>query len=207
MKMDKKKAIDLIKVQVLGCIETEDLAELKSAMENNEDFPMKELGEYQNLAALIPSGLQIELPSPQLKDKVARKLYRLRDEIKAQKLKETAIETETAVTEEEAPLLETDDTENIDVKIDEPELNKQPDISEPEVEAIVESRGQEVEARFKESIDDEKVEKKIKQYIATYYEAELGELKKSGKRNFIINLILSIIALAAAAFAVFQNFG
>jgi len=45
------------------------------------------LGEFQNLASLLPSTLKIENPDPQLKDNVAKKLYRLKDEIRAQRQK------------------------------------------------------------------------------------------------------------------------
>ena len=56
-------------------------------LDSSEDFNIQALGEYQNLASLLPLILTIEYPDPQLKDNVAKKLYRLKDEIKAQRQK------------------------------------------------------------------------------------------------------------------------
>lgn len=63
----------------LGCLDREDFNRLIEYTESSGSFPWQELGEYQNLAALLPSFLNIEQPAPNIKDKVARKLYRLKD--------------------------------------------------------------------------------------------------------------------------------
>jgi len=78
---------DLIYAYSLGCLEDEELQRLNSRQDNEEELNMKELGEFQNLVSLLPSSLTIEMPDPQLKDNVAKKLYRLKDEIKAQRQK------------------------------------------------------------------------------------------------------------------------
>jgi hypothetical protein len=78
---------DLIYAYSLGCIDKEELLELNSQLDNGEEFNIKELGEFQNLVSLLPSTLTLENPDPQLKDNVAKKLYRLKDEIKSQRLK------------------------------------------------------------------------------------------------------------------------
>jgi len=71
----------------LGCLDKEDKKNLNVFIENGGDFNFQELGEYQNLVSLLPCILTIETPEPQLKDDVARKLYRLKDEIKATRYK------------------------------------------------------------------------------------------------------------------------
>jgi hypothetical protein len=81
--MEKKKLIELIKLEVLDCLNKADEETLRLSKEVDSDFPWKELGEYQNLAALLPVALPIEFPVSELKDKVALKLYNMRDEIKA----------------------------------------------------------------------------------------------------------------------------
>ncbi len=87
----------------VGCLDKEDYIQLIEYLENGGDFPFQELGEYQNLAALLPSFLNIESPPPELKDKVARRLYRLRDEKKPVAPKAPAIKQsqkrKTALTE------------------------------------------------------------------------------------------------------------
>ena len=64
----------------LGCLDDEDLNILEEYLQSGGEFAWQELGEYQNLASLLPSILNIEVPPPQLKDSVARNLYRIRNE-------------------------------------------------------------------------------------------------------------------------------
>ena len=71
---------DLLHAYALGCLDPKDLNILNEFLDTGEEFFWEELGEYQNLAALLPSILNIETPGMELKDKVARKLYNLRNE-------------------------------------------------------------------------------------------------------------------------------
>ncbi len=71
---------DLLHAYALGCLNKSDLEKLQDYLKTSNDFPWEELGEYQNLIALLPSILSIEAPNPQLKDKVARRLYRVKEE-------------------------------------------------------------------------------------------------------------------------------
>lgn len=73
---------DLLYAYSLGCLDGEDLKKLQEHFDSGDDYSWQELGEFQNLTALLPSILEIEIPGPDLKDKVARKLYRLRGEKK-----------------------------------------------------------------------------------------------------------------------------
>jgi len=81
--MDKKKSVDLIKLEVLGSINDKDRETLQTLKNEGEDFPWKELGEYQNLIAMLPLSLELKHPATELKDKTAMKLYSIRDQIKA----------------------------------------------------------------------------------------------------------------------------
>jgi hypothetical protein len=71
---------NLLHAYALGSLNNQDVKELKSYLKSGSEFEWAELGEYQNLAALLPSILNLENPPAKLKDKVARKLYRIRDE-------------------------------------------------------------------------------------------------------------------------------
>jgi hypothetical protein len=81
--MDKKKSIDLIKLEVLGCLNDKDKESLRILKDEGGEVPWKEWGEYQNLAAMIPNSLELKHPANELKDKTAMKLYSIRDEIKS----------------------------------------------------------------------------------------------------------------------------
>ena len=78
----QKEYYDLLYAYTLGCLDNEELEQLKKYLDTGENFPWQELGEFQNLSSLLPSILSIESPKQEVKDKVARKLYRIRQEIK-----------------------------------------------------------------------------------------------------------------------------
>jgi hypothetical protein len=67
----------------LGCLDKGDFIDLMEFIDGGGSFPWQELGEYQNLCALLPSFLHLEEIPIGVKDKVARRLYRYRDEKKA----------------------------------------------------------------------------------------------------------------------------
>lgn len=81
--MDRKKVLELIKLDVLSCLNEKDKEAYEGFKLNHDDFPWKDLGDYQHLVALIPSILEIKYPESDLKDKTALKLYNIREEIKA----------------------------------------------------------------------------------------------------------------------------
>jgi len=63
----------------LGCLDRNEYFEILEKMQDKLHFPFQELGEFQNLVALLPTILNIETPKPEVKDKVARRLYRIKD--------------------------------------------------------------------------------------------------------------------------------
>ncbi len=74
---------ELLQAYALGCLDKEDLFALQEFLGEGGELSWTDLGEYQNLTALLPSILNIESPSLELKDKVARNLYRIRTEKRA----------------------------------------------------------------------------------------------------------------------------
>ena len=75
--MFKKRDIELIVLEVLGCLDNSERESLRFLKKNDENFCWKELGENQNLTALLPSILKIEKPSVETKIVLVRKLNRL----------------------------------------------------------------------------------------------------------------------------------
>lgn len=84
----KQEASDLIYAGVLGCLDRADQTKLNEYISSGGELPSN-MGELQNIAAMLPIILQAENPDPELKDKVARKLYRIKDEIRAKVNTET----------------------------------------------------------------------------------------------------------------------
>ncbi len=80
--ISKQEAGELIFAGVLGCLDRVDQSKLNEFINSGGALPPS-VGEFQNIAAMLPIILNAEKPDPQLKDKVARKLYRIKDEIRA----------------------------------------------------------------------------------------------------------------------------
>jgi hypothetical protein len=192
--MEKKKLIELIKLEVLDCLNKADEETLRLSKEVDSDFPWKELGEYQNLAALLPVALPIEFPVSELKDKVALKLYNMRDEIKA-KLDAKKIP-------EEIPVLQEVKEEMVEEEIQFDEINiitQEEEVAQVTVANKFEQKriAEEVKAdlRSKVTFDKELVEKTVKEYLKFHFEPELKSIKSDIKRNLIISLALFAISL------------
>lgn len=75
--MFKKRDTELIILEVLGCLDEVDKKSLQFLKENDESFCWNELGECQNLSALLPSILKADKPSTQSKEVLVRRLNRL----------------------------------------------------------------------------------------------------------------------------------
>jgi hypothetical protein len=76
---------NMIQAYSLGCLKPEEIRQIRKFGKNDPDFNLKELGKYQNLTALLPSSLPLEIPDQRVKEKVARKLYRLKEDTKSRK--------------------------------------------------------------------------------------------------------------------------
>lgn len=80
-------------------------SELKDFPEFNDESFLNELASFQNDLSLLPVTLQIENPPTQLKDKVARKLYRIKDEIRT-KVKQVNLNNPEIIAESTAEIKE-----------------------------------------------------------------------------------------------------
>jgi hypothetical protein len=196
--MEKKKAIELIKLEVFDCLNNEDAEILRLSKEFDADFPWKELGEYQNLAALLPVALTIEFPVGELKDKVALKLYNMRDDIKAKLDAKKKLEEPPVLKEVEEEIVEEEIVEE-EIQLDEINITPQ---EEEVVQVSVPNKfeqkriAEEVKAdlRSKVTFDKELVEKTVKEYLKSHLEPELKLIRDSIKRNLIISLALFAIS-------------
>ena len=93
--MDKSKILYLIALETVGSISVNDSSELFKAMRSEKDFPWKEMGDYQNLAALLSLVVNEELPAENLKNEL---LYEIK---KIEKRKRNwAIESDLKIKEE-----------------------------------------------------------------------------------------------------------
>ncbi len=86
--IDEQKIIGMLQAKALGCIDVEDNRELQAFIDEGHVFPWDELGKFQNVAALLPLAVQLELPDAELKDRVALKLIKLSEQLRIKKILE-----------------------------------------------------------------------------------------------------------------------
>jgi len=65
-----KKVSPLVKLDALGCLSLEERKLLNELRKNDPDFLWKELGEYQNLTALLATTISIEYPGHELNSEI-----------------------------------------------------------------------------------------------------------------------------------------
>jgi len=209
--VDRKKAIDLIKAKTLGCLNKDENAELKEYMESGEDFPWDVLGDYQNLTAMLPILLQLEVPDSELKDNVARKIYKVLEGLKAKQKAEITPVPETTIDEheieEDKPELETErevedvlTEETIKFSADGDSSLSEPDLSmvSPEETLDLSLAEQKVEKKSGkekvEMIGDEKLERqRTIEYIDKRFKEEFAALEGASKKNKLFSIILFVI--------------
>jgi len=217
--MDKKKSLELIKLEVLGCLNEKDLESLKMMKEGNEDFPWKELADYQNLVALIPSSLEMKYPASELKDKTAMKLYNIRDEIKAKIDAKKALEAPSQTVEEH---LELEEKFIIEEKIEVEEkvfaaaeegfhinADEQLTTGQDESFRIVSNFKEKEESKnlinethdkietavSKTAPEKDVIEKIARDFMKAHIEGDIDLLNQSVKKNKVLSFIFFIITL------------
>ena len=128
--MDEIRAKELLPAKALGCLDTEENENFLKLMEEDQEFPWEEFGQYQNLVAQMPTLLEFETPDPEVRMKII-------NEIHAQSLEvETEKEIEEQIEEEAAP----DITDTVEVIEDEDLIIEEEQIipteldEEPEIE-------------------------------------------------------------------------
>ena len=204
--MDNKKGIELIKLEVLGCINEKDSESLLKMKENDKNFPWKTLAEYQNLISLLPLTLTLNYPDSDLKDKTANKLYKIRDEIKAKldakKPKESPAEPVVDKKSDTKDVVLEEVTEEIQIKEEEISLDEDKSVkvqTSTSEKTFTETSKQDTENKSsitpKAVPDRELMEKIMRDYFKSYIEKELNTLKQGLKKNRLISLALFVFAI------------
>ena len=75
--MDRSKILYLITLEAMGSTNKEDASELLQAMQTEKDFPWKEMGEYQNLAAMISMVVNQESPTKNLEVRIFSEIEKI----------------------------------------------------------------------------------------------------------------------------------
>lgn len=113
--IDEQKIIGMIPAKALGCLDSEDNSTLQTYIDEGYPFKWDELGKYQNIAAMLPLALQLEIPEPRLKDNVALKLIELSEKLRSKNILEEEANNIPNSVEEVIDDKSDDTKENIDI--------------------------------------------------------------------------------------------
>jgi len=213
--MDRNKSIDLIKSYVLGCLNPEVEKGLKSLMEDTENFPSQELGQYQNLVAMLPLNLSLETPGAEVKANISRKISELRAEPESPKQVEEVVISDQILLDDdeqvfiyespqETPEMFEEVSENAEVLIEENIAAKETltplKRKAEKIEKVMPKTAEEHKRgnKMRDVLDKEEFEKMIKEYIDAYYLKMFEDMREESKKTFYI-----AIAGAALAFIAF----
>ncbi|MFN3872487.1 MAG: hypothetical protein ACK4R9_05765 [Ignavibacterium sp.] len=141
--MDRIEAKEYLQAAALGCLDENELNELKELLEFDSELQF-ELASYQTLCALIPFSLEIINPGDVVKDNVALRLKRIEEELRAKREAELKAQMPEVVIEDTSEINEEIKTEIAPVE----DLSKE--ISE---ETLVEKPADEIEIETPEIID------------------------------------------------------
>lgn len=86
--MADKAIHEMVAAYAVGCMDKQNFVQFKDYIQEGGELPDGELGELQNIIAMIPVILDLEKPHPAIKDMVAKKLIGIKDEIKAKIINE-----------------------------------------------------------------------------------------------------------------------
>lgn len=209
---ENKEYFEFLYAYSFGCLDNEDLTKLKSYLASEETFPWQELGEFQNLSSLLPSILSIETPAPEVKDTVARKLYRIKSEIKAKRAKLNQSRPPQQIAPSAINEKDEDEVEKIETKKEEKNesgsgdfevvtpLRKSEDIfktiseipgdenSEPGSKTTAED-----EIDTLSDIDEEEQPKKKSSYLEKKYSQDAAKKEKRNSRFMTILILLIVV--------------
>ncbi len=73
---------EMISAFALGCMDKPNYKQFREYLENNGKLPKGELGDLQNIIALIPTILDIESPNEELKNELGKRLIEIQKDIK-----------------------------------------------------------------------------------------------------------------------------
>jgi len=227
--MSNMESKELLQAKALGCLDPEDDAIITQLMKEDENFPWQELGHYQNLIAFLPTLFDVEIPDPEVKDSVARRLYELGEKIKAEKdgeVKQSTItkESETNKIVEDGFILEEEPIEKVEIPVvkeypaDESNIDgisfkdhgvnlQEPLMDENKVMQESLRKKQQEEPKTKSTpikLKKEFKQKNVESYVSKFPDDPSFGKSNKIKRGLIIATILVVVTLLALVFVYFK---
>jgi len=207
--IDEHKIDQLMILEAVGNISLEDAAELLKIMNYRRDFPFKELGEFQNLAALLALAAEEAVPSKKVKQRLLKLIKNNNDDDEItidEKPDELEVMEDVAELERLQSIKETKShPESISFK--EPDLNELKIFSHPEDFEEVKSRASVIREKQNENTDSDKPSRIREFRAADYFKESSKKERKPVSRNTLLVLSIFIIAIIGIGFVYLVSSG
>ena len=206
--IDEHKIDQLMILEAVGNISLEDAAELLKIMNYRRDFPFNELGEFQNLAALLALTAEEAVPSKKVKQRLLQLIKNNNvDEITLdEKPDELEVMEDVAELERLQSVKETKShAESISFK--EPDLNDLKIFSHPEDFEEVKSRASVIREKQNENTDSDKPSRIREFRAADYFKESSKKERKPVSRNTLLVMSIFIIAIIGIGFVYLVSSG
>ena len=206
--IDEHKIDQLMILEAVGNISLEDAAELLKIMNYRRDFPFNELGEFQNLAALLALTAEEAVPSKKVKQRLLQIIKNSNGEEFTidEKPNELEVMEDVAELERLQSVKETKaHTESISFK--EPDLNELKIFNHPEDFEEVKSRASVIREKQNENTDSDKPSRIREFRAADYFKESSKKERKPVSRNTLLVMSIFIIAIIGIGFVYLVSSG
>lgn len=218
--MSAIQAKELLQGKALGCLDPAENENFNKLMEEDNDFPWQELGQYQNLVAFLPTLLDIKTPDSDVKDNIAKKLYEYAEKVKSEEkpveVQEPKTDRESKLEgiEEEGIVIEEEDILKPEEPVEDPFQEKRPLVQKSisfrehgvlqvpvggpkdvNNKTMTEQQNETETIRRPKLPKKEFDNKKVKSYVSKIPPAVEREESSKSNKMFLLLIIISAIAL------------
>lgn len=86
--MANNPLLEMISASAAGCMDKENYIQFKEYMQSGGEMPNGELGEMQNVISLIPTILEQEEPSPEIREEIGNRLLKVQKKIRSKAIED-----------------------------------------------------------------------------------------------------------------------
>jgi Fe2+ transport system protein B len=213
--MDKIRANELLPAKALGCLDAEENENFLKLMEEDNDFPWQEFGQYQNLVAHMPTLLEFETPDSEVKNNIVNEIQAQSKEVPSEEEVETeaapdlsdsieVIEDEDLIIEEEE-IIPSELEQEIEVDDRKTEVTSGISIKEPEKPGFDLSELKRAKSKLtkeqKEKAQKRDVKKEVRDKSTKNYVSKFPKYEKIG--GIGSNKLLAVAAIVMVIILVF----
>ncbi|MFA8342909.1 MAG: anti-sigma factor [Rhodothermaceae bacterium] len=199
--MADKQTHEMISAYAAGCLDVDNFINFKEFLTGDGDLPHSELGELQNVMALLSISQDLEQPPAALKTGVAKKLISLKGEIKA-KIKAERDTIDRDFTDMKKTVYARPETK-FEPPAEPEEKTEVPPVEEKPIKEKAEKKPEKTEPQTQSK--QEKSKPRDEKRKAAYYTEDVETKSKTAARSRF-GFFASIAALILISFSVYYSY-